>query len=84
MKNAQVARFWHASTSAKSRNGNYHTNGSDLYSYQQKIGTTNNSGQKILYNYTNSPGGEFISSTTSHHVNLARFYADLLVSPNDN
>ena len=84
MKNLQVAKFWHASVLAKSNNGNYHTDGNNLYSYKRLIGTTNASGQKVLYNYTNSPGGQFISSTTSHHVNLARFYADLLVPPNEN
>ena len=84
MKNAQVARFWYANTAAKSRNGNYRTNGCDLFSYKKKIGTTNELGQKLLYNYTNSPGGEFISSTTSYHVNLARFYADSLINLNEN
>lgn len=78
MKNSQVAKFWHASVAASSRNGNYHTDGLDLFSYNRKIGFTNGSGQKVVINYTNAPGGEFVSSTTSHHVNLARFYADIL------
>ena len=83
MKNAQVPRFWYSNTLAKSKNGNYRTDGSNLYSYKRVIGTTDDFGQKILYNYTNSSGGKFISSTTSHHVNLARFYADLLIDPNE-
>ena len=84
MKNVQVARFWHAGVLAKSNNGNYHTDGTNLYSYQRLIGTTDTFGHKVLYNYTNSTGGRFISSTTSHHVNLARFYADSLINPNEN
>ena len=81
MKNFQVAKFWNASTPAKSKSGNYRTDGSNLWSYDQLIGSTNKSGQKIIYNYTNAKGGTFISSTTSNHVNLARFYADIVLDP---
>lgn len=79
MKNHQIPNFWHSNTPAKSKNNNYTTDGLNLYSYKQCIGTTNGYGQKILYNYTSSPKGKFISATTTAHVNLARFYADIIV-----
>lgn len=82
MKNSQVARFWYSNSPAKSKNGNYKTDGSNLFSYALKIGTTDPSGRKILYNYTKS-GGKHMSRTTTSHVNLARFYADELVDFNE-
>lgn len=81
MKNAQIARFWYANTPAVSRSGNYRTDGYTLWSYTKEIGTTNALGQKIVYNYTNASGGKFISSSTSNHVNLACFYADIVLDP---
>lgn len=81
MKNFQVARFWNSDTPASSRSGNYRTDGSKLWSYNQLIGITNDLGEKVIYNYTNASGGTFISSTTSNHVNLARFYADIVLDP---
>lgn len=83
MKNAQVAKFWHANTPAKSRNGNFHTNGNDLYSYKLRIGYTDGYGQKVLYNYSNASGCKFISSATSAHINLSIFYADIIVKTGD-
>lgn len=81
MKNAQVAKFWHANAPAVSRSGNYRTDGKTLWSYTQKIGDTDSSGRKLIYNYTNASGGKFISSSTSNHVNLAFFYADIVLDP---
>ena len=82
MKNAQVAKFWHSGVPASSRSGNYRTDGLDLFSYKRKIGFTNGYGQKVVINYTNAPGGQFVSSTTSNHVNLAKFYADIFENVN--
>ena len=83
MKESLVPRFWHSNSSAKSNTGSYYTNGVDLYSGKKLIGTTNGYGQKILYNYTKSPGGTFLSALVSRHVNLARFYADDIVRTNN-
>ena len=83
MKENTIPRFWHSNASAKSSRGSFWTDGSDLYSNQKKIGTTSELGEKILYNYT-KPGGTFISALTSRHVNLARFYADQLISTKEN
>lgn len=76
MKEHLVPKFWHANSSAKSNTGSYYTNGVDLYSGKKLIGTTNGYGQKILYNYTKSNKGTFLSALVSRHVNMARFYAD--------
>ena len=83
MKNSQIVSFWHSGASAKSKNGNFRTDGIDLYSYKLRIGYTDGYGQKVLYNYTSEPNGRYVSSTTTSHVNLAKFYADILVDFND-
>ena len=80
MKIDQVPKFWRNNTSAKSFTNNYWTNGSELYSYRLKIGETFPDGTKVLYNYTKATGN-FISATTSRHVNLAAFYADEKLAP---
>ena len=76
MKENLIPRYWHSNSSAKSRTGSFHTDGVNLYSGKKLIGTTNGYGQKILYNYTKTPGGTFLSALVSRHVNLAKFYAD--------
>jgi hypothetical protein len=53
------------------------TTGEYLYSYGLLIGDTH-AGMKRVFNYT-SGGGHYISNTTSHHVGLARRYADVVV-----
>lgn len=84
MKEHLVPRFWHSNNSAKSNAGSYYTDGKDLFSGKKLIGTTTVLGQKILYNYTKSPGGTFLSALVSRHVNLARFYADDIIRTNTN
>jgi hypothetical protein len=83
MKNDQVPKFWRNNTPAKSHTNSFTTDGYSLYSYKLMIGSTNERGEKILYNYTEK-ADNFISSTTSRHVNLATFYADLLLTPKTN
>jgi hypothetical protein len=84
VKERFVPKFWHANSSAKSNTGSYHTDGAYLYSGKKMIGTTNGYGQKILYNYTKSDEGTFLSALVSRHVNMARFYADEFVSTRKN
>ena len=76
MKEHLVPKFWHANAEAASNTGSYRTDGVYLYSGKKIIGTTNGYGQKILYNYTKSDRGTFVSALVSRHVNMAKFYAD--------
>ena len=55
------------------------TNGKELYSHLRKIGYTKK-GLKIVIDYTKD-GGCFISISVSRHVNLAKKYADKIISP---
>lgn len=78
MTNKRVVENW--------RNGregdamNLHTDGKSLYSYALEIGFTDlKSGEKIVKNYMS--GGKFISMTTSHHVSIAKIFADKVVNP---
>ena len=82
MKLDLVPKFWRNNASAKSYTNNYWTDGSNLYSYNLLIGITTNDGQKVLYDYTVA-NGNFISATTSRHVNLAAFYMDLRLNPGE-
>tara|TARA_Y100000034_G_C6824153_1_gene371447 strand:- start:854 stop:1105 length:252 start_codon:yes stop_codon:yes gene_type:complete len=81
MKIDQVPKFWRNNTKAIAQTGNYWTDGYTLFSYKLKIGETLPGGIKILYNYTKATDN-FISATTSRHVNLAAFYADEKLIPN--
>jgi hypothetical protein len=83
MKIDQIPKFWRNDTPAKAFTENYWTNGSELYSYQLKIGETLPDGTKVLYDYTKATGN-FISATTSRHVNLAAFYANEKEIPYEN
>ena len=72
---------WHWAHSKPAKNygeGNLHTDGFDLYSYNLKIGETID-GVKILYAYT-AGAGRFVSMTTSHHVSRAGVYADIVMT----
>ena len=80
MRIEQIPKFWRNNAPAKSFTNNYWTDGYDLYSYQLKIGETLPDGSKILYNYTVCTDN-FISATTSQHVNLAVYYADKNLPP---
>lgn len=82
MKLDLIPRFWRNNSPAKSYTKNYWTDGRNLYSYKMPIGITTDDGRKILYNYTVS-ADNFISTTTSRHVNLATFYADEKIKPDN-
>ncbi len=68
MNNKQVAKNWSIGRKGKSSNGNYHTDGSNLYSYNMLIGRTLPNGDKQVLNVR---GKDSYSQTTSKHVGLA-------------
>ena len=82
MKIDLVPKFWRNNAPAKSYTDNYWTDGHNLYSYKLLIGITTHDGRKILHDYTVA-ADNFISSTTSRHVNLAAFYADDKIDPGE-
>ena len=53
------------------------TDGKDMYSYNLKIGHTDDN-KKVLHDFT-AGGLGYCSHTTSHHVNLARVHADSVI-----
>jgi hypothetical protein len=53
-----------------SENKNMKTDGENLYSYNLKIGYTEN-GCKYVKDYTRT-GGHFVSATTSRHIGIAK------------
>ena len=77
MNNDDVAHSWAFGESAG--NGPLHTDGENLYSYALLIGYTED-GAKHMIEYT-SPGGKFYSVTTSTHVGLGIYYADIVHKP---
>jgi hypothetical protein len=58
----------------------YSTDGYDLFSYDLKIGYTDETGHKVLIDYT-SGTGHYVSMTTSCHVGSGRSVADKVVNP---
>ena len=68
--NTNVPYYWSENKAARSGNGQFSTDGQTLFSYNMPIGKTVK-GEKILCDYTAS-AGNFISSTTSQHVGVAK------------
>jgi len=77
LNNENVLRSWMASRLAKA--GALHTDGRRLYSGRLEIGFTDESGYKILINYTKS-GGDFQNHRVSYHVGLAKRFADRIIN----
>ena len=73
--NENIAYYWRKGKAAVNSTQCYTTDGRDLYSYKLKIGTTNEQGEKILFDYT-ANGIKYYSQTTSKHVGKSRQYAD--------
>ena len=80
MKINDVALAWKQNNKASTPTRSFSTDGKNIYSYLLKIGYTDNNGQKVLLNYTKR-SGNFQSHTTSRHVNLAAYYADVFETP---
>jgi len=79
--NMSVATNWAMNSAIQSHNGQFSTDGQNLYSYRQLIGITLANGDKIALNYMSRGGGCYISNTTSQHVSLASRRADQTMNP---
>ena len=77
MRNDAVVRAF--SRGERAAAGNLSTDGRSLYSYDLKIGERTLGGI-VVANFT-SPGGRFVSMTTSKHVGLAKRVADTVMLP---
>ena len=76
MTNDGVIKAWINRETAITANGAFSTNGKDLFSYRLKIGTVNQDGTYIVYDYR---GG--YSKTTTKHVNMATKIGFLVDAP---
>lgn len=77
MTNEYVAKSWKNNVIASTQN--LRTDGANLYSYNLKIGYTEN-GKKVAIDHTAS-GGSFYSRTTSRHVSYAKRFSDVIETP---
>ena len=74
MRNIEVIKRWSTGRAAKS--GNLSTDGTRLWSYRLCIGVRDVRGATRLLDHTAGGAAGFVSMTTSHHVNMAKPYAD--------
>ena len=72
MKNLEVIKAWVRGQAA--RNKNMRTDGKALFSYNLKIAERKSLSLEI-YDYTRT-GGNFVSTTTSQHVNMTKRQVD--------
>ena len=79
--NNNVAVNWYRNIESQSHNGQFSTDGQNLYSYRKLVGITLANGDKVALNYMSRGGGCYISNTTSQHVSLASRSADLIMNP---
>jgi len=77
MRNDAVVRAF--SRGQRGAAGALRTDGRALYSYDLKI-AEKTPGGVVVADFT-SPGGHFVSQTTSTHVNLAKRVADTVMLP---
>lgn len=75
-----IPALWVVNQTGRTPNKSLTTDGKDLYSYNLKIGYTNEQGQKVILKYT-TEYDNFVSVTTSRHVNLASYYAHVFEAP---
>ena len=72
--------LWINNKSGATPRKSFTTDGTNLYSYNLKIGYTNQHGEKVVLKYT-TQYNNFVSTTTSRHVNLASYHADSFEIP---
>lgn len=77
MRNDTVVSLF--SRGQRARAGALRTDGRSLWSYDLKI-AEKTLGGVVVADFT-SPGGHFVSQTTSKHVNLAKRIADTVMLP---
>jgi len=80
MRIREIPELWKRGYQGKTPKSSFRTDGSNLYSYGLRIGYTNEYGEKVLLRYTKEYNN-FKSHTTSRHVNLAAYYADVFETP---
>ena len=80
--NASVIKSWVRGYSSNNGRSSLHTNGRELFSYQLRIGYTDDKGNKVVEQY-NASTGNVKSMTTSRHVSMASVQADREVTPNE-
>ena len=78
--NSEVPKYWMEGRKAKSGNGQFSTDGNNLFSYNKRIGATTTSGDKVVFDFT-APAGHKVSMTTSQHVGLAKRTSATVMSP---
>ena len=79
--NNNVAVNWACGIESQSHNGQFSTDGRNLFSYNQLIGITLANGDKVALNYMSRGGGHYISNTTSQHVSKASIHATQTMNP---
>ena len=80
MKIKEIPLAWKRNRQASTPTNTFSTDGSNIYSYNLKIGYTNEFGEKVLIKYT-AETNNFQSHTTSRHVNLSALHADKFKIP---
>ena len=78
MTNESVVESWKNNVIASTKN--LRTDGLNLYSYNLRIGYTEN-GIKVAIDHT-AASGSFYSKTTSKHVSYAKKKSDIVETPN--
>ena len=78
-RNDEVVQSWITGLAAENHRGSFSTDGKKLYSYALQIGDTCEvTGKKILRDHTAGGRWRYHSQTTSCHVGLARYKADII------
>ena len=71
MRQKQVIQAWLQGNTAKSTTNSLSSDGRYLYSYSLPIARYSWSDDKpVVWNYSAKDGGDFISHTTSKHINI--------------
>ncbi len=78
IKNNDIVDCWRRSR--QSQNKSMRSDGSNLFSYNLKIGYTDSKGKKVALDYTAS-SGNFRTRTTSNHVSLAKEVSNIVETP---
>lgn len=80
VKNKEVVRMWREGRAATNHKRTlYAQEDGSLWSYHLKIGQRTSGGVRLLAEYT--AAGEYVSQTTSCHVNMAKPHATQVWHP---
>ena len=78
--NSRVAARWANGMPATNHKGSFSTDGRNLWSYSLLIGTTDESGRKVLRDYT-ARTGHYVMTTSTKHVPAALGCCDRMINP---